>query len=215
MQQLISGILVATLVLATTPAWAQEAATVAAPHAGALAPGLFGFSLEHNQATRLRISVHVSNPARMSEQVLRLAEDETTRIYRTIGVNIEWVHGSARTFQFVIVIVPAGMAEHYTHARGVLGLTPSTPWHRGGLAYVFYDRVEGTALSSGVSIARLLGHAIAHEMGHMLLPSGHSVNGLMRAAWDAVDFRLASQGCLHFTNQQGELILARLLDSRE
>jgi hypothetical protein len=72
MQQLIIGILVATLVLATTPAWAQEAAPVAAARAGPLAHGPFGFSLEQNRATRLRISVHVSNPARMSEQVLRL-----------------------------------------------------------------------------------------------------------------------------------------------
>lgn len=54
----------------------------------------------------------------------------------------------------------------------------------GILATVYYESVEAVARSSGVTTSRLLGRAIAHEVGHLLLPGGgHSPSGLMRAPW--------------------------------
>ncbi len=51
-----------------------------------------------------------------------------------------------------------------------LGLTPSNPWDRGRVAYLFYDRVERTARAADVAIGCLLNHAFAHEIVHVLLP---------------------------------------------
>jgi hypothetical protein len=54
----------------------------------------------------------------------------------------------------------------------------------GILATVYYGSVEAVARSSGMATSRLLGRAIAHEVGHLLLPGGgHSPSGLMRAPW--------------------------------
>jgi hypothetical protein len=40
------------------------------------------------------------------------------------------------------------------------------------------------AASAGVDAPRLLGRAIAHELGHLLLGrTQHSESGIMRAAW--------------------------------
>jgi hypothetical protein len=55
-----------------------------------------------------------------------------------------------------------------------------------------------------------LAHAMAHEIGHLLLPYGHSATGLMRADWEGKDLRRAVQGQLKFTPQQAELIRTRL-----
>jgi len=52
---------------------------------------------------------------------------------------------------------------------------------------------------------------MAHEIGHLLLPYGHSATGLMRAKWDEKDLRLAVHGQLNFTAEEAELIRTRLL----
>ena len=56
----------------------------------------------------------------------------------------------------------------------------------------------------------MLAHVMAHEVGHLLLPHGHSATGLMRANWDAADLRRAVYRQLNFTAEQAELIRARL-----
>lgn len=52
---------------------------------------------------------------------------------------------------------------------------------------------------------------MAHEIGHLLRPYGHSAAGLMRAEWDEKDLRLAVHAQLNFTAEQAALIRARLL----
>ena len=52
---------------------------------------------------------------------------------------------------------------------------------------------------------------MAHEVGHLLLPYGHSATGLMRANWDEANLRSAVHRQLNFTAEQAESIRARLL----
>jgi hypothetical protein len=55
---------------------------------------------------------------------------------------------------------------------------------RGVLATVFLDLVEPVARRNGADVNEVLGRAIAHEIGHLLLgTSSHSAAGLMRAIW--------------------------------
>jgi hypothetical protein len=54
----------------------------------------------------------------------------------------------------------------------------------GTLATVYADRINELASRTGVKRGTLLGRAVAHEIGHLLLgTSGHSPAGLMRALW--------------------------------
>lgn len=54
----------------------------------------------------------------------------------------------------------------------------------GAIAVVFLDRVVPLARRTGVDSGRLLGRAIAHEIGHLLLGTNeHSRTGLMREVW--------------------------------
>ena len=50
----------------------------------------------------------------------------------------------------------------------------------------------------------ILGHTAAHEIGHMLLPRGHSSQGIMRARLRKTDWERAAKGTLLFTRQQSE-----------
>jgi hypothetical protein len=56
--------------------------------------------------------------------------------------------------------------------------------HRGTLATIYLDRLDWVAASAGVPPGVLLGRAIAHELGHLLLgTNAHARSGLMRATW--------------------------------
>jgi hypothetical protein len=56
--------------------------------------------------------------------------------------------------------------------------------HAGKMATVFHDQVQAVARRTGVARSELLGRALAHEVGHLLLGvRGHSRNGIMRAVW--------------------------------
>jgi hypothetical protein len=74
----------------------------------------------------------------------------------------------------------------------------------------FAQRLEEAGVSPLLGI---LGHAIAHEIGHLLLPgNGHSVSGIMRARWDQKEWMLLRQGNLNFTPEQARLLRAGLLN---
>ena len=87
--------------------------------------------------------------------------------------------------------------------RGELPLGYSlidTATRSGALATIYVDRVAWLADAAGVDTRMLLGRAIAHELGHLLLgTNAHSETGLMRAVWScdalrrnaALDWRFA------------------------
>ncbi len=53
--------------------------------------------------------------------------------------------------------------------------------------------------------------AIAHEIGHMLLPDGkHAKSGFMAAPWNPSHFRSAAAGLLLFSEASAELIRREL-----
>jgi hypothetical protein len=60
----------------------------------------------------------------------------------------------------------------------------------GRVATVYVDRAHWLASESGTEDSVVLGRAIAHEIGHLLMGTGrHSPRGLMRAIWMRKDFQ--------------------------
>ncbi|MEZ5360760.1 MAG: hypothetical protein R2748_00055 [Bryobacterales bacterium] len=73
------------------------------------------------------------------------------------------------------------------------------------MADVFLNRVRSHAEGMGVSEAVLLGHAIAHEVGHLLLGrNSHSVSGLMAAKWEGAALVMAGHGRLAFLSAEAD-----------
>jgi hypothetical protein len=77
--------------------------------------------------------------------------------------------------------------------RGMLPLGDAmldTRTGTGVLATIYIDRVEWLAREAGGDSRALLGRAIAHELGHLLLAStSHGPVGLMRALWSQEEVR--------------------------
>src|SRR5262249_7027598 len=70
-------------------------------------------------------------------------------------------------------------------------------------ANVSYPRVQDLAKRWEVEAQYILGAAVAHEIGHLLLgPKAHSTPGIMRAHWDRAAARLTTTGEFLFTPQQ-------------
>lgn len=79
-------------------------------------------------------------------------------------------------------------------------------------ATVFYDRIERISQSGVISVPALLGNALAHEIGHVLLgTTEHTPDGIMKARWGRAEFQSAAMGFLGFTQSQRAAIRDRLL----
>jgi hypothetical protein len=182
----------------------------------------------------LRIVLQVPGHGNVPLHIVALAKAEVTRIYRDAGVKVVWIDaassgGWSQPLQssgtsdpgFALVVLPRELTDQPTISTDALGVAFGTREHRGRMAYVFYDRVERVArthLNTSHDAARrdlysivVLAHAMAHEIGHLLLPYGHSAAGLMRADWNSTDLNLALDGRLNFTSVQAELIRGQLL----
>ena len=182
----------------------------------------------------LRIVLYSYEDGTIPPNVVSRAKAEMTRIYRHAGIKVLWTDTAPTTSspdarpsltssgpELTLIILSREMTDQLTVATSALGGAADTREHRGRMAYVFYNRVEQiarTLLNTSprrgtydIDNVTVLAHAMAHEIGHLLLPYGHSATGLMRADWDGQDLRLAVRGRLIFTAEQAALIRTRLL----
>src|SRR5262245_7423626 len=168
------------------------------------------------------VAVLVSNRANLRPEMLKAAEDDAATIYRVAGVQMTWVNvrptdvGYDYAVDFIVMIVSgkeAGRMTARSHedAMGFVVRDSNDEAGRGGMAFELFDRVEDSASSHHVSISRVLGQVIAHELGHLLLPvNSHSDRGIMRAVWN-----LRSGLLEYFTTAQAETIRRQLAPRRE
>lgn len=83
------------------------------------------------------------------------------------------------------------------------------------LATIFVDRAESVARSAGVDGRRVLGLAIAHEIGHVLLNSNsHASNGLMRADWSQHELRRKDTAAWTFAGADAARVRAAAAERR-
>ena len=80
-----------------------------------------------------------------------------------------------------------------------VGYTPGTG---GRLTYVLVNRVSALAIRHGIQRSVVLGIAIAHELGHVLLKDGHSTTGIMKPDMNRNDFHKGGNRELIFSQEQ-------------
>jgi hypothetical protein len=159
------------------------------------------------------IVVQVDDYAGIRRADLVDAEMIADRIYQAIGVRVIWVHeevppGDPRGLRVHLRLLSRDMAARKIFqeriANDVLG--QAVPPSR--CAYIFFHRVSAVARQRLTDYARVLGLTMAHEIGHIVLPSaGHSDTGIMNP-----NVYLRSKYTLvYFTNEQAEAIRALLM----
>ncbi len=187
-------------------------------------------------AADAQVTVHLYNLAGIPAETLDRATREASRVFAQADVSIVWESGDpdaeeahttdqsgAAAFRdrqvrnYLVVRIGRGLAVHVP--PGALGV--SLPHAQYGVsATIFEERVENLCHAEGQDLAVILGHAIAHELGHVLLASDeHAPNGIMRARWGRAELDLASGGRLGFPAKQGAempriIVRARQLTGR-
>jgi hypothetical protein len=181
------------------------ASIVAIAVASVLAGGTFmGF--------RSNVTVHLiprcARPARcLPPEVIRQMKDETSLIWSLLDVRIDWIDSDRPAAESDTVVDVAVLLEQSAEPdptwfanRGVLlGLIhePEVPcgtgvirlWVAQARRYASSVRVQGVAYDSlpqalvNLFLARSLGRALAHEIGHYLFGTAHTAHGLMRASF--------------------------------
>jgi hypothetical protein len=115
------------------------------------------------------------------------------------------------SLRIVRSVVPSGYAGQLSLGDALIDPRSGA----GTLATVYIDRVEWMAKQTGTDPRALLGRAIAHELGHLLLPtSGHSTRGLMRAIWSGAELRRGHARDWAFEPREVAAIRARLTRRR-
>ena len=160
-------------------------------------------------AMALAVVLQMSNAAGAPAKTIAAAEAQVARMFHEIGVDVAWrsaADSGADNEVIRVVLIPyetRGLRQRRFPAMGAaLRVSPRTR-----VAYVFFRQIEDEASRHVVSATLVLACAIAHELGHLLLPDdGHSASGLMRAVWDRDDFCRANQGQLRFLPEQAARI---------
>src|SRR4051812_41852023 len=144
--------------------------------------------------------LHFSNLTGAPSPVVQQARREVLRVYASIGVPLEWDAAADPDARPAIrlVLLPYETGDLRGRENMVMGAALRTA-EGNAIAYVFYRRVQTAAQRYQVSPGQVLACAIAHELGHLLLPErGHAAAGLMRASWSRAEFDRAEQGQLTF-----------------
>jgi hypothetical protein len=110
-----------------------------------------------------------------------------------------------RPSELIVRLLPAAVMSptaEYAVNKLALGFSYLDAETRmGTLSTVFADRVYALADLASIDRGRLLGQAVAHEVGHLLLrTSDHSATGLMRARWSPDALRHEPPTLWRFSN---------------
>ena len=144
-----------------------------------------------------QITVSLFDRAGLSRQVRETMKKDASQIFREAGIKLEWVDCET------VGAMSPECAQPHGGARLLMELTPGrnkkTPWIAGVaivqgsssfLACLYPERVQELAQKTSWDFGELLGHAAAHELGHLLLRTAdHTRAGIMRASWEVKDLR--------------------------
>lgn len=162
----------------------------------------------------IALVLQLHNLAGAPQSVVTRAETEVTRVYEDVGVRMEWNRPDESrpkgTDVVRVILVPFESGDLRRYTDTVMGAAIRAP---GGtrIAYVYYRRVRTESERYGVSTPSVLACAIAHELGHLLMPgAGHSRDGIMRACWQRDDFNRADQSQLRFSFDEVAVMRAGL-----
>jgi hypothetical protein len=139
----------------------------------------------------LQLVVRIYDSVGVSPAELDRARASAGAILASVGIEPIWrpchvstCTGPVKPHEITIRVVRSSPQSE----KDSLGFSViDVPRHAGSLGTVYEDRVEDLAAQAGVDHGELLGRAMAHEIGHMLIGTpSHARFGLMRAVWRAV-----------------------------
>jgi hypothetical protein len=168
------------------------------------------------------VSVSIYNDAQVPPATLVRAEGIANRILQQAGIEITWFscgggsrcetgldhdHASVQNLSLRVVTCAK------TLSNSVFGVSFLGSDSTGKYGDVFYNTARSLSESTHIHLGDMLGHVIAHELGHLLLGSNaHSQLGIMRPHWSSGELRSITMGRLLFTPEQARSMQDQLED---
>jgi hypothetical protein len=167
--------------------------------------------------------VRLYNYAGVPAGILARANEETVRIFREAGIELSWAPCAVSDRDFEDSPSKFDACRQASDApimriEAQLDAHP-VPWRKrsdAGAALedqvrVSYERAKQLSADAHISQATLLGHVMAHEIGHVLLgENSHSSDGIMINVFREQELRRAERGKLLFTERQPARMRARI-----
>jgi hypothetical protein len=146
----------------------------------------------------LSLAVHVYDNVGVANGDMASALAVAHAILKNVGIEVTWrgvdtvqvgqvgrVGQDGAALIVRIVAAPAG-----SHPDSLGFSFVDTEIGSGTLATIFLDRVHNLSARAGSDSGQLLGRAMAHEIGHLLLGTTHHADrGLMRGVWSTIDLQ--------------------------
>lgn len=178
-------------------------------------------ALSRTSSNNPHIAVLVYDYVNLSTNAQKEATENVKRILGQAGLTVDFVlchtggtsignkdcEGVLRPAVFNLRIFTPKLAEY----RKQLGYAVLAP-EGGAYVTIFFRPEMRRARINGLTEGTLLGHTIAHELGHLLLgPNSHSSSGIMRPTWRLCDEEWMAKGALLFDSSQARRMQATLL----
>jgi hypothetical protein len=173
------------------------------------------------------LNIQLYDRAHVGSKTLAQAERVSGEIFARAGIELHWTTRSVfdedelmadfsaggRTERLGSATVTAAIFPRAPQGFSPQALGFALPWAKRGIQVTIYaDRVEMASSSSLASFYRVLGHALAHELGHVILRStAHESSGLMKGVWSKSDWQLAAVGLVPFNLDQAKNMTQALL----
>jgi hypothetical protein len=183
----------------------------------------------HHTATAVQISARAAetgvvvrffNIAHIPVATVADMKQEATRVFIQAGVGVTWEDGDIEADEVWSVDFSARPCSEFLRSTVVfLRVLPAAPKSfppaamgmalpcsaYGPQATIFWDRVEQTAHAVPASVGKILGYAVAHEIGHVLLRSSdHPQVGVMRGMWGDREWNGIIGSELAFTSAEAD-----------
>jgi hypothetical protein len=169
------------------------------------------------------LTVRYYNQAGVPAKLLESAVESASIAMRTAGIQVRWLNCHAtpevcqdagdRALELNLTTAPAAEARRPgVNAGFSMGYSLLPENGAGGVyAKVLWNRVIAYAKTVDVPVATVLGHVMAHELGHLLLNTAqHSRHGIMKGVWTGSDRALLTGGRLVFHGREAAAMRRRL-----
>ena len=167
------------------------------------------------QSADFTVHVYVTFEASVVGPLLLPAQYRASKLLAPTGVNLIWhntpIGDSAGANSLAMTFLPTTPVSFRT-GRNAKALAYALPYaSTGQQIMVFNDRVSDFIAPYGRRSWLVLGHILAHEIGHVLENvARHSDTGLMRARWNIDDISMIIRKGLPFAPEDKALIRARM-----
>lgn len=173
--------------------------------------------------TTLALTIRLYDVTGVPPATLQQALAVASSTLQQAGVELQWTHCPAAATAAAAashcqeplaaneLVLRVQHAAVKTGSQTLGDAVVDTRVRAGSLATLYADRIVAAATNSGVEIGVVLGRAVAHEVGHLLLGRrDHATAGLMRAHWTAGELRQGARRDWRFSDAEMDEIRSGL-----